>query len=60
MKLSFFSSPFFALPKLVSEILALTKKGKTPPNKLQKLPKKGKTVINCAFLCSKTQILRDL
>ena len=30
------------------------------PKKNEKLPKKGIPVVNCAFLRSKTQILRDL
>ena len=50
---------FFATNILVGNFCA-NKIGQKTPKKLPKLPKKGKMVINCAFLHLKTQILHSL
>ena len=56
----FLKAIIFARPIFLFKSFAQTKWAKIQQKSLKYDPKKVKTVVNCAFLRSKTQILRNL
>ena len=56
----FLKANFFCASNISVQMFCANKMGQKPTKNLKKWPKKGKTVVNCAFLRSKAQILRNV
>ena len=52
-------SNFFCATNISVQKFCANKIGQKPTKNL-KMTQKGKTVVNCAFLCAKAQILRNV
>ena len=55
-----FKSNYFCATNISVQKFCANQMGQKPTKKFEIWPQKGKTVVNCAFLRSKTQILRNI